>query len=45
MRLEVRKGYQTGIQFQNMHHKSTFSDLYVNEVGHEDDDSCPSNND
>ena len=33
-----------GIQFQNMHHKSMFSELNANEVGHDDDDSCASNN-
>ena len=31
--------------FQNIHHKLTLSDLYVNEVGHNDDNSYVSNDD
>ena len=30
-----------GIQFHNIHHESTFSDLYANNDPH-DDDSCAS---
>ena len=33
------------IQFHNIHHESTLSDLYVDEVGYEDDDSCVSDED
>ena len=28
-----------------MHRESTFSDLYTNEIGHADDDSCASDDD
>ena len=37
-----QEGMPDGIQFQNMHRESTFSDLYADEVGHDDDDSCAS---
>ena len=33
------------IQFHNIHQEPTFSDLYANEVGHKDNDSCVSNKD
>ena len=33
------------IQFHNIHHESTLSDLYADVVGQDDDNSCASNND
>ena len=35
-----KKGIPEEIQFQNMHLKSTFSDLFNDQTGHEDNDSC-----
>ena len=37
-----REGIPDGIQFHNIHYESTLSDLYTNEVGHRDDNSCAS---
>ena len=34
-----------GIQFHNIHHKSTLLDLYADKVGHKDNDSCASDKD
>ena len=34
-----------GIQFHDIHHKSTLSDLYADKDGHEDNNSCTSNKD
>ena len=33
-----------GIQFQNIHHESTLSDLYVNEVGYNNNSYASDNN-
>ena len=38
-------GMLNEIQLQNMYHKSTLSDLFAEQIGHDDDDSCASNND
>ena len=40
-----QEGMPDGIQFHNIHHKSTLLDLYVDKVGHKDDNSCASNKD
>ena len=40
-----QEGMQDGIQFHNIHHESTLSDLYVDKVGHKDNDSCASDKD
>ena len=38
-----QEGMPDGIQFHNIHHKSTLSDLYADEVGlHDNDNSCAS---
>ena len=34
-----------GIQFHNIHHESTLSDLYADKVDHKDDNSCASDED
>ena len=39
-----QQGMPDGIQFHNIHHKSTLSDLYADEVG-QDDNSYASDND
>ena len=38
-----QEGIPDKIQFHNIHHESTLSDLYADEVG-QDDNSCPSDN-
>ena len=40
-----KEGMPKGIKFQNVHYKSIFSDLYTNEAGRDEDDSCRSDND
>ena len=40
-----QEGMPDGIQFHNIHHKSTLSDLYADKVGHQDNDSCTSDED
>lgn len=40
-----KEGMPNGIQFQNMHHKSMLSDFFADQVGHDDNDSCVSNDD
>ena len=37
-----QEGMPDRIQFHNIHHKSTLSDLFANEVSHNDDDSYTS---
>ena len=37
-----QEGMSDSIQFHNIHHKSTLSDLYADEVCHKDDNSCAS---
>ena len=38
-------GIPNGIQFHNIHHKSTLSDLFTNEVGQDYNNSCASDED
>ena len=38
------EGMSNEIKFYNIHHKSTLSNLYINEVGYDSDDSYASNN-
>ena len=40
--MDKQEGMPDGIQFHNIHHESTLSDLYADKVGHEDDNSCAS---
>ena len=40
-----QEGMTDRIQFHNIHHKSTLSDLFVDEVGQDDVNSCASDND
>ena len=42
--MDKQEQMQNRIQFHNIHHKSTLSDLLADEVGH-DNNSCTSNND
>ena len=40
-----QEGIPEGIQFYNIYHESTLSDLYVDKVGHKDDNRCTSDKD
>ena len=40
-----QEGILDGIQFHNIYHESTLSDLYADKVGHKDNDSCASDDD
>ena len=37
-----QEGMPAGIQFHNIYHRLTLSDLYADKVGHKDDNSCVS---
>ena len=39
-----QEGIPDGIQFHNIHHKPTLSDLYTDKVGHTDNNICASDN-
>ena len=39
-----KEGISDGIKFQNIHHESSFYDLYANKVGHYNDDNCTYDN-
>ena len=39
-----QEGIPVGIHFHNMHYKSNLSNLFADEVGHDDDNSCASDN-
>ena len=44
-KMEERERMPDGIQFHNIHHESTLSDLCSDEIGHNDDYSCASDDD